>query len=120
MPTKAPSLPFDRPLDVEQDARNALAALRRSGKPAATHFFAALSRGSILSACTSMQLRLWASAEPTRFQELIVRPSAWISVVDGDAPFEVALSSGVVVRVPASFNAAALKRLLEVLQARAC
>jgi hypothetical protein len=41
-------------------------------------------------------------------------------VIDGDAPFEIPLSSGVVVRVPAVFNAAALECLLEVLQARAC
>ncbi len=65
--------------------------------------------------------RRWlGKAEPTTFQELIVRPPPRMSVIDGDAPFEVALPSGVVVRVPASFNAAALERLLEVLQARAC
>jgi hypothetical protein len=43
-------------------------------------------------------------------------------VAEGNVgPFEVVLASGVVVRVPASFDAVALVRLLDVLaQARAC
>ncbi|HTB72526.1 MAG TPA: transposase [Polyangiaceae bacterium] len=116
MPTKAQSSRFDRLRWTEQDARSALAALHRSGKPVSV--FAA-EHGLDPQRLYSWRRRL-GKAEPTTFQELIVRPPPRISVVDGDAPFEVALPSGVVVRVPTSFNAAALERLLEVLQARAC
>jgi transposase-like protein len=59
-------------------------------------------------------------AERTAFAELIVQPPPRISVTDGDAAFEIALPSGVVVRVPASFSTAALERLLEVLRAGGC
>jgi hypothetical protein len=62
-----------------------------------------------------------AGPEPTIFQELIVRPSSLMSFSDARGnPFEIVLASGVVVRVPTSFEAAALERLLAVLQARAC
>jgi transposase-like protein len=116
MPTKAPSSPFDRPRWTEQDARNALAALRRSGKPVGV--FAA-EHGLDPQRLYSWRRRL-GKAEPTTFQEVIVRPAARISVRDGDAPFEVVLRSGVVVRVPTSFNATALERLLELLRTGAC
>jgi transposase-like protein len=56
----------------------------------------------------------------TTFQELVVRSPARIAVTDGDAAFEVVLPSSVVVRVPASFEAASLERLLEVLRSGAC
>ncbi|MDP9036549.1 MAG: hypothetical protein M3O50_17240 [Myxococcota bacterium] len=59
-------------------------------------------------------------SEHTTFRELIVRTDAR----HGDAKvtaFEIALASGAVVRVPQSFNGAALAGLLEVLaQVRAC
>jgi Transposase len=116
MQPKATNSSVDRLRWTEQEARTALAALRRSGKPVSV--FAA-ERGLDPQRLYSWRRRL-GKAEPTTFQELTVRSSPRISVVDGDAPFEVALPSGVVVRVPASFNAAALERLLEVLQARAC
>jgi transposase len=116
MQPKAPSSSVERVRWTERDARNALAALRRSGKSVSV--FAA-ERG-----LDPQRLYLWrrrlGKAEATTFQELTVRSPPRISVVDGDAPFEIALPSGVVVRVPASFNAAALERLLEVLQGRAC
>jgi hypothetical protein len=51
---------------------------------------------------------------------VIVRPAARISLVDGHAPFEVVLPSGVIVRVPASFDAGALERVLGVLRTDAC
>src|ERR1019366_8187182 len=54
-----------------------------------------------------------AGGERTTFRELIVRPSAAAST------FEVVLTSGIVVRVPSSFDGDALARLLEVV-ARAC
>ena len=116
MPPKAPSSPFARPRWTEQEARNALAALQRSGKPVSV--FAA-EQGLDPQRLYSWRRRL-GKAEPTTFQEVIVRPSSRISIAGGDTPFEIALPSGVVIRVPTSFNAAALERLLEVLQARAC
>jgi transposase-like protein len=110
------SSPFDRLRWTEQDARNALAALHRSGKNVSV--FAA-EHGLDPQRLYSWRRRL-GKAERTTFQELTVRPAPRISVTDGDAPFELALPSGVVVRVPAAFNAAALERLLEVLRTGAC
>jgi hypothetical protein len=116
MPTKVPSSPFDRPRWTEQDARNVLGALQRSGKPVSV--FAAE------QGLDPQRVYLWrrrlGKAEPTTFQELAVRPVPRISITDGDASFELVLRSGVVVRVPASFDAAALERLLEVLRTGAC
>ena len=56
------------------------------------------------------------------FRELIVRPPAAASLSpSAGAAFEIVLGSGVVVRVPESFDAAGLERLLEVLaRAHAC
>jgi transposase-like protein len=117
VPTKAPSSPFGRRRRwTEQEAREVLASLRRSGKPVSV--FAA-EQGLDRQRLYSWRRRL-GKAEPNTFQELIVRQSPRSSVVGEDAAFEVALPSGVTVRVPASFDAAALERLLEVLQARAC
>jgi transposase-like protein len=61
-------------------------------------------------------------AERTTFREIVVRPPvAHFDPVSHVAPFEIALVSGDVVRVPPSFDAAALARLLEVMvQARSC
>jgi hypothetical protein len=108
--------PFDRLRWTEQDARNALADLHRSGKTVSV--FAA-EHGLDPQRLYSWRRRL-GGAERIAFQELIVRLAARISFADGDAPFEVVLPSGVVVRVPASFNSAALERLLEVLRVGAC
>ena len=117
MPTKAPSTPFGRgPRWTEREARDALAALRHSGKPVSV--FAA-EQGLDPQRLYSWRRRL-GKAEPNTFQEVIVRRSAPVAMVREDAAFEVALPSGITVRVPASFDAAALERLLEVLQARAC
>jgi hypothetical protein len=63
-----------------------------------------------------------AVGDGTTFRELVVRPSSPLIArpTDGDgAPFEIVLASGIVVRVPASFEGAALARLLDVV-ARAC
>ena len=61
-------------------------------------------------------------AEVTTFQELTVRPPTRDAVANSDgAAFEIVLAWGDVVRVPPSFDGAALTRLLQVLtQARAC
>ncbi len=109
MLAKHPSSPFDRPRWTEQDARVALAALERSGKSVSV--FAAE------HGLDPQRLYMWrrrlAGGERTTFQEVIVGPSLAASA------FEVVLTSGVVVRVPSSFDGDALARLLEVL-ARAC
>jgi transposase-like protein len=90
-----------------------LAALAQSGKSVAV--FAA-EHGIDAQRLYAWRRRL-GEAEPTTLQELIVRPSSGVSV---DSPFEIVLPSGVVVRVPTSFDAPALERLLSVLQAGAC
>jgi transposase-like protein len=118
MQTKRPSSPFNRLRWTEQDARDALAALERSGKTVS--IFAA-EHGLNPQRLYAWRRRL-GGAEPTTFQEVIVRPSARVSLGNGErALFEIVLCSGVVVRVPSCFEAAELARLLEVLaQARAC
>ncbi|HEX3594863.1 MAG TPA: transposase [Polyangiaceae bacterium] len=117
MPTRPQDSPFDRPRWTEQHAREVLDALARSGKSVA-RFAADL--GLDPQRVYAWRRRL-GGAEPTRFQELVVRGPAPFSV-GADAPaFEIALATGEVVRVPASFDAAALARLLDVLvRARAC
>jgi transposase-like protein len=109
MLTKRLSSPFNRPRWTEEEAREALAALELSGRPVSV--FAA-EHGLDPQRLYAWRRRL-ARGEPTTFRELIVRspPAA--------AFFEVVLASGVVVRVPSSFDAEALARLLDVL-ARAC
>jgi hypothetical protein len=106
--------PFDRPRWTERDARAALAALERSGKPVRVF---AEEHG-----LDPQQLYAWrrrvAGGDGTTFRELVVRPSSPPTHGDG-APFEIVLPSGTVVRVPASFDGAALARLLDVV-ARAC
>lgn len=118
MPTRHRSPPFSRPRWTEQDARAALAALERSGK--SVRIFAE-EQGLDPQRLYSWRRRL-GGAEPTTFQELIVRPPLPVHERDdGDARFEIALPSGVVLRVPPGFDAAAFERLLSVLlKARAC
>jgi hypothetical protein len=53
-------------------------------------------------------------------REVIVRSSTRPGASLGDGCFEIVLPSGISVRVPQSFDAVALERLLAVLQARAC
>jgi transposase-like protein len=114
MPTSRPSSPFALRRWTREDAREVIAALERSGKTVSV--FAAE------HGLDPQRVYLWrrrlGNAEPTTFQEIVVRPS--LSAHDG-APFEIALASGDVVRVPASFDQAALACLLDVLaRARAC
>lgn len=110
--------PFDRPRWSKEDARVVLAELERSGKPVRVF---AEEHG-----LDPQRLYLWrrrvAEGDGTTFRELIVRPSSATSVRDAnESPFEIVLASGVVIRVPPSFDATALARVLEVLtQARAC
>jgi hypothetical protein len=109
MPTRSP---FNRARWTEQDARAALAALERSGMP--------VSRFAAEQGLDPQRLYAWrrrlGGAEPTTFRELIVRPSPDGSERESDrAPFEIVLATGAIVRVPPSFDTAALARLLDVL-----
>jgi transposase-like protein len=116
-----PSSRFDsvlsRPRWTREDAREVIAALERSGKSVST--FAAD------YGLDPQRVYLWrrrlGGAELTTFQEVVVRPAPSPQLASPGAPFEVALMSGHIVRVPPSFDAAALSRLLDVLsQARSC
>ncbi len=116
MHAKPPPSPFNRPRWTELDARAALAALERSGK--SVRQFAA-EHGLDPQRLWSWRRRV-AGGDRTTFQELIVRPSVAAAARGSDA-FEVVLGSGIVVRVPSTFDGPALVRLLEALaQARAC
>jgi transposase-like protein len=116
MSTRTSGSPFDRPRWTEQDARAALAALERSGKPISV--FAA-EHGLDAQRLYTWRRRL-GRAELTTFRELVVRRPSPIAIVDGDGTFEIVLPSGVVVRVSTVFDAAALERLLAVLRTHAC
>jgi hypothetical protein len=109
-------LPFDRPRWTEGDARVVLAALEESGKPVRVF---AEEHG-----IDPQRLHAWrrrvAGGDRTTFRELIVRRSGTPTVFASGDWFEVVLPSGVSVRVPPSFDPAALERLLAVLQASAC
>jgi transposase-like protein len=115
MPTPA-RLPLDRPRWTEEDARAVLAALERSGKP--------LSVFAEEHGLDPQRLYAWrrrvAGGDGTTFRELIVRRSTGPAATVARDSFEVLLPSGVSVRVPPSFDAAALERLLVVLQAPGC
>ena len=116
MPTQVSSSSFGRLCWTEQDARNALAALQRSGKSVRAF---STEHGLDPQRLYSWKRRL-GGAELTTFQEVLVRPAPRISLANGHAPFEVVLPSGVIIRVPASFDAEALERVLGVLRTDAC
>jgi transposase-like protein len=113
MPRAPAGAPFTSRRWTEGEAREVLASLERSGETVAA--FAA-ERG-----LDAQRLYYWrrrvAGGDPITFHELVVRPSS--SALQG-APFEIVLGSSLVVRVPPSFDAEALRRLLEVLQAQTC
>jgi len=118
MPLRSDRSLFDRPRWTERDARAVLSALERSGKP--VRAFAA-EHGLDAQRVYVWRRRL-GEAERTTFQEVVVRPVASQPLPGpGDSGFAIALVSGDVVRVPASFDSAALGRLLEVVtRVRAC
>jgi hypothetical protein len=79
MPT-SPRSPFNQTRWTERDARIALAALERSGKPVSP--FAA-EHGLDAQRLYAWRRRL-GGAGPTTFRELIVRPSHGIALSDGE------------------------------------
>jgi transposase-like protein len=105
-----------------EDARQALAALARSGLGLSAF---AIREGLDPQRLTRWRRQLASSASP-RFEE--VMPVVTRATVNGDAVagvererFEVVLPSGRIVRVPESFDAGALRRLLDVVDGvRAC
>lgn len=107
MPRSRAESVFALPRWSEGDAREVLEALERSGEPVAV--FAA-AHGLDAQRVYMWRRRLGASAEHTRFRELVVRGSA-----EQSTSFEVVLSSGVTIRIAASFDADALARLVDVL-----
>ena len=111
MPTPS-RVPFGRRRWTVQDARAALAALERSGK--SIRMFAE-EHGLDPQRLYAWRRRV-AVGDPTTFQELIVRPSTRPAAAVGNDSFEVVLPSGIVLRVPALFDAAALARLLDLLR----
>jgi hypothetical protein len=117
MPTSRFDSLVSRPRWTREDAREVIAALERSGK--SVSIFAA-DHGLDPQRVYLWRRRLRA-VEPTTFQEIVVRPVPSPHHAPSDPPFEIALTSGDIVRVPPLFDAAALARLLDVLiQARSC
>ena len=113
MSPRAKSSPFDRPRWSAEDAREVIAALERSGK-AVREF--ATEHGLDPQRVYLWRRRLGEGAGPTTFQEVVVRPSTVnqvASATDGIC-FEVVMTTGHVIRVPQSFDRAALERLLDV------
>jgi transposase-like protein len=105
-----------------EEARQALVAWEESGL-GLTAF--ALGEGLDPQRLTRWRRRLAATDAPT-FEEIL--PCVAMATIDGDAApvvarerFEIVLPSGRVVRVPESFDAGVLRRLLSLLdEARAC
>jgi hypothetical protein len=97
------------------DARAVLAALDRSGQSVRAF---AEEHGIDPQRLYAWRRRV-AGGDAITFHEVTVRP-----VIATEAPagvFEIVLASGVRIRVPSSFDAAALTRLLDVLEpTRAC
>jgi transposase-like protein len=113
MPTPPARSLFDRPRWTADDAREVVAALHRSGQSVSV--FAA-AHGLDPQRVYLWRRRLGASAELSTFRELVVQPArTQHESVEGSAAFELVLTAGQVLRVPVSFEAAALARLLEVL-----
>jgi hypothetical protein len=116
MPKSQGLSPFNLPRWNEQDARQVLDALERSGQPVGVF---AVEHGLDPQRIYMWRRRLGASAERSTFQELVVRAGA--TTADASDRFEVVLASGTTIRVPASFDVDALERLLNVLsRAGAC
>ena len=113
MPVRRAVSVFDRPRWSEDEAREVLTALARSGQSVGA-FAADHELDPQRLYC--WRRRLGACAEATAFEELVIGGGA----ADANR-FEIVLRSGTVVRVPASFDAEALASLLTVVtQSAAC
>jgi transposase-like protein len=101
---------FARPRWSQEEAREVLAALERSGQSVGA--FAA-AHGLVPQRLYCWRRRLVAGAEATTFEEVLIGSRSGGGASDANR-FEIALASGVVVRVPSSFDAEALASLLAV------
>jgi transposase-like protein len=111
MPTSRSQSLFNLARWSEEDARQVLDALERSGQPVSA--FAA-EHGLDPQRVYLWRRRLGASAERTTFREVVVR-------AEGSDRFEIVLASGTTVRVPAGFDDDSLERLFGALsRAGAC
>jgi transposase-like protein len=109
---------FDLPRWTPDDAREVIAALEQSGK--SVSLFAA-EHDLDAQRLYVWRRRLGARAERTTFEEVAVRARVGGPALREAEGFEVQLPSGTVIRLPESFEPAALSRLLEVLRrAGAC
>jgi hypothetical protein len=116
MPTTSTRSPYNRPRWTVGDAREVLGELSRSGKPVVAF---ATARGLDPQRLYAWRRRLGAITTPTEFEEVVLRSSR--AEGNNGERFEIVLCTGHVVRVPSSFDPAALRRLLEVLEkAREC
>ena len=111
MPTPNRS-PFNLARWTTQDAEMVLGALERSGQ--------SVREFAEEHGLDPQRLYVWrrrvAGGDRTTFRELVVRGSS----SPRESSFEVVLPSGVVVRVPPSFDAGALGRLLDVVSQAPC
>lgn len=105
MPTSRSMSPFQLARWSEEDARQVLDALARSGQPVSA--FAA-EHGLDPQRVYLWRRRLGTSAERTTFREVVVR-------AEGSDRFEIVLRSGTTVRVPTGFDDDSLERLLAAL-----
>ncbi len=105
-----------------KEATEALAALKRSGLPL-TAF--AMQEGLDAQRLSRWRSKLAVVSAPV-FEEVVPRTLAPVGAIASATsstpePFEIVLTSGHVVRVPASFDGSALRRLMETLaEVRAC
>jgi len=106
MPTRPDA--FDKPRWTEADARMVLGALARSGQTVRAF---ADQHGLDPQRLYSWRRRV-AEGDRTTFREVVVRAD----VTAEHRAFELALPSGIRVRVPSSFDLGALTRLLRVLK----
>jgi transposase-like protein len=117
MPVRRAVSVFDRPRWSEDEAREALTALARSGQSVGA--FAA-DHDLDPQRLYCWRRRLGACAVATTFEELVIEGRPTRGAVDASR-FEIVLRSGTIVRVPASFDAEALASLLTVVtQSAAC
>jgi transposase-like protein len=117
MPTLPESV-LTRARWTTEDARAVLAALDRSGRSVRDF---AEEHGLDPQRLYAWRRRV-AEGDPITFHEVTVGPGPSASAQGAaSGTFELVLASGIVVRVPAMFDAASLARLLDVLkQAGAC
>jgi len=111
MSTTSSRSPFNRARWSPDDAREVITALRRSGK--SVRAFAA-DHGLDAQRLHAWRRRIDGAEPQPSFRELVVRAPETPPVSPRDL-FEIVLGPRCVVRVPASFDAEALRRLIAVL-----